>query len=132
MASMMIFRGFFYFRSRMICTWRGRARRGVGGFLAGLAGGALGYVCAAPLFAASRVAQAEAGLLTPDGALYATGALKGRPPTVSSNLGLATLAQMATARGVGGLWRGSEVLVWRAARSCQRRSSRPTTLPRRR
>ena len=41
-------------------------------FASGLAGGALGYVAAAPFFFASRVAQAEAGLLV-DGVL-ATGA----------------------------------------------------------
>mmetsp|Transcript_21327 Transcript_21327/g.68790 ORF Transcript_21327/g.68790 Transcript_21327/m.68790 type:complete len:311 (-) Transcript_21327:75-1007(-) len=84
-------------------------------FASGLLGGALGYIASAPLFAASRVAQAEAGLLAADGASYLTGARRGLPPTVDSLSGLPTLRQMAAERGVLSLWRGADVLVARGA-----------------
>lgn len=82
--------------------------------LSGLAGGALGYIMSAPLFAASRVAQAETGLVSAEG-LYTTGSRLGTKPTVASNLGLATLAHLFATQGLVGLWRGSEVLVARGA-----------------
>ena len=68
----------------------------------------------APLFAASRVAQAETGLVSAEG-LYTTGSRLGTKPTVASNLGLATLAHLFATQGLVGLWRGSEVLVARGA-----------------
>lgn len=80
----------------------------------GLAGGALGYIMSAPFFAASRIAQAEVGLVGADG-VYTTGALAGQKPTVPSNLGLATLGHLHATKGFLGLWRGSEVLVARGA-----------------
>ena len=49
-------------------------------FFSGLLGGALGYIVAAPFFMASRIAQAEVGVLASDG-LLATGVRKGLPPT---------------------------------------------------
>ena len=42
-------------------------------FLSGLLGGALGYISAAPFFYASRVAHADAGLLTREGVFAAGG-----------------------------------------------------------
>lgn len=65
-------------------------------FISGLAGGALGYTLSAPFFAASRVAQAETG-------------------TAAASHSLSTLARMARADGVLGLWRGAEVLILRGA-----------------
>ena len=90
-------------------------KSGASMFLSGLAGGALGYILSAPFFAASRIAHAEAGMLSPDGLLI-TGARRGLPPTaLGSSNGLPMLAHMAMERGVLGLWRGSEVLVARGA-----------------
>ena len=48
-------------------------------FVSGLAGGALGYSVAPPLFYATRVAQAAAGVLR-DG-VSVTGARAGHPPS---------------------------------------------------
>jgi hypothetical protein len=85
-------------------------------FFSGLAGGALGYVVSAPFFAATRVAQAEAGLVSPDTGLYTSGMRRGKLPSVPGSLsGLPTLAHLASTRGLLGLWRGSEILVARGA-----------------
>ena len=73
-------------------------------FLAGLTGGALGYLAAAPLFMASRVAHANAELA--------------RAGRASVDVGLATLARLARGGEAGGwraLWAGSPVLVARGA-----------------
>lgn len=68
-------------------------------FASGLLGGMVGYLCAAPFFFASRVAQAEAG----------RGGSKGCA-------GIATLRRLATGNdGLFGLWRGAQVLVARGA-----------------
>ena len=90
-------------------------RSGASMFASGLLGGALGYIASAPFFSATRVMQAEVGALTADGKLYATGALAGQPPTVSSSNGMAMLRHLASQRGALGLWRGGEVLVARGA-----------------
>lgn len=90
-------------------------RSGKSMFLSGLCGGALGYIMSAPFFCATRVAQAEAGALDAEGRLYVTGARAGHHPTVPGSNGLGMLAHLARTQGVGGLWRGSEVLVARGA-----------------
>ena len=72
----------------------GQQRSGMSMFASGLLGGATGYIVSAPFFAASRVAQAEAG---------------------SPQSSFAVLARMAKPHGVLGLWRGAEVLVARGA-----------------
>lgn len=92
-------------------------RGGVGMFLSGLLGGALGYMAGSPFFYAARVAHAEAGTLAADGLLYTTGARKGKPPTVpgGSGYGLAMLTQLAATGGVLSLWRGADLLVARGA-----------------
>ncbi len=83
-------------------------------FFSGLVGGAVGYVAAAPLFYATRVAQAEAGVVGADGRLL-TGARAGRPPTAAGASGLPMLRALAASRGVVGLWKGADVLVARGA-----------------
>eukprot|EP00928_Gymnodinium_smaydae_P040475 TRINITY_DN27451_c0_g2_i1.p1 TRINITY_DN27451_c0_g2~~TRINITY_DN27451_c0_g2_i1.p1 ORF type:complete len:328 (-),score=42.62 TRINITY_DN27451_c0_g2_i1:561-1511(-) len=92
-------------------------KSGAGMFMSGLLGGALGYTMGQPLFYATRVAQAEAGVLSPEGDVYATGARKGKPPTVpgASNSGLPMLRHLLARDGLVGLWRGSEVLIARGA-----------------
>ena len=67
-----------------------------GKFGSGLLGGALGYVCAAPLFFATRVAHAAAN---------------GSAPC----MGVGTLGHLQRDGGLGGLWRGASVLVARGA-----------------
>ena len=92
-------------------------RSGISMFLSGLAGGALGYIVAAPFFMASRVAQAEVGILSSDG-IYVSGVRKGLPPTAgvgTSSNGLPILGHMARAHGLSSLWRGADVLVARGA-----------------
>ena len=86
-------------------------------FLSGFLGGALGYIVAAPFFMASRIAQAEVGVLASDG-LLATGVRKGLAPTAgvgSSSSGLPILAHLAKVQGLRSLWRGADVLVARGA-----------------
>lgn len=92
-------------------------RSGVGMFVSGLLGGALGYICASPFFLAARVTQAEAGMLSPDTGLYTSGARKGLAPTVpgGGGGGLAILHHHVSTTGVASLWRGAEVLVARGA-----------------
>ena len=66
-----------------------------GGFAAGLLTGGLGYMAAAPFFFASRIAHIE-----------------GKDKL---SLGLGTLRDLYGKVGLGGLWRGSGVLVARGA-----------------
>ena len=82
-------------------------------FISGLAGGALGYVMASPLFFATRVAQAEAGLVV-DGVL-ATGARAGLAPSAADAGGLGMLKHLWASAGALGLWKGASVLVARGA-----------------
>jgi hypothetical protein len=82
-------------------------------FASGLAGGALGYVAAAPFFFASRVAQAEAGLVV-HGKL-ATGARAGFAPTVTGTSGIEMIHHLFKNQGFFGLWRACHVLVARGA-----------------
>ena len=81
------------------------------GLLSGLAGGALGYVVAAPLFYASRVAHAEAGRSVD------TAAEPGRPARLSAAARRSSLHLLACIGedGIGALWRGASVLVARGA-----------------
>lgn len=90
-------------------------RSGLSMFLSGLAGGALGYIASAPLFCASRVAQAEVGLVAAESGLLTTGARKGLAPTTNGFSGMPTLMHLARTKGVLGLWRGSDILVARGA-----------------
>ena len=90
-------------------------KSGFGMFVSGLAGGALGYVVAAPLFFATRVAHAEAGLVDSSGILV-TGARAGKVPSApGSSMGLGMLSTLAGQVGVAGLWKGAPVLVARGA-----------------
>jgi hypothetical protein len=82
-------------------------------FASGLAGGALGYVAAAPFFFASRVAQAEAGLVVRG--VLATGARAGRAPSANGTSGIGMLLHLFKGEGFLGLWRASHVLVARGA-----------------
>ena len=83
-------------------------------FISGLAGGALGYIVAAPLFFATRVAHAEAGLVV-DGMLV-TGAAAGRAPTAADTGGLGMLRHLwVTTAQPFGLWTGAGMLVARGA-----------------
>jgi hypothetical protein len=82
-------------------------------FASGLAGGALGYIAAAPFFFASRVAQAEAGLLV--GGVLASGARAGRAPSADGSSGMGMLRYIYKTEGLAGLWRGSHLLVARGA-----------------
>jgi hypothetical protein len=82
-------------------------------FASGLAGGALGYVTAAPFFFASRVVQAEAGLVV--GGVLATGARAGRAPSASGTSGIGMLRHLCDRDGFFGLWRASHLLVARGA-----------------
>jgi len=91
------------------------APSGMSMFFSGLLGGATGYIAAAPFFAATRITQAEVGLVGADG-LLTTGQRRGLPPTAAgSNSGIPMLVHLARERGVLGLWRASEVLVARGA-----------------
>tara|TARA_B110001452_G_scaffold193945_1_gene163922 strand:- start:526 stop:1434 length:909 start_codon:yes stop_codon:yes gene_type:complete len=91
----------------------GKSGTTMGMLASGLAGGALGYVVSAPFFFASRVAQAEAGIIA-DGVLI-TGACAGRAPSVADPGGLATLHYLWSTHGLGALWKGASVLVARGA-----------------
>lgn len=91
----------------------GKSSSTTGMFASGLAGGALGYIVSAPFFFASRVAQAEAGIVA-DGVLV-TGACAGRAPMVADAGGLATLHHLWSMHGLGALWKGAWVLVARGA-----------------
>jgi hypothetical protein len=82
-------------------------------FASGLAGGALGYVASAPFFYASRVAQAESGLLS--GGVLATGARAGSAPSANGTSGIGMLRHLLGKEGFFGLWRASHVLVARGA-----------------
>ncbi len=82
-------------------------------FASGLAGGALGYLAAAPFFFASRVAQAEAGLVVRG--VLATGARAGRAPSASGTSGVGMLGHLWQREGLFGLWTGSHLLVARGA-----------------
>jgi hypothetical protein len=83
-------------------------------FVSGLAGGALGYSVAAPLFYATRVAQAEAGVLR-DG-VFVTGARAGHPPsTPGGSSGVPMLVHLARRDGPLRLWKGAPLLVARGA-----------------
>ena len=92
-------------------------RSGLSMFFSGLLGGALGYIISSPFFAAARVAHAETGMVCAQTGLYTSGARKGLPPTVAGGNGggLSLLAHMASAGGIGSLWRGADVLVARGA-----------------
>ena len=90
-------------------------KSGIGMFISGLLGGALGYVCSSPFFLAARVTQAEAGILCVDTGLYTSGARSGLAPTVPGGGGLAMLAHILRTQGLLGLWRGADVLVARGA-----------------
>lgn len=81
---------------------QGRAgKSGVGMFLSGLLGGATGYLAAAPLFYAARVAHVGAAR---------------REPHMPADLGLATLRRLwSQAAGVGDMWLGAPLLVGRGA-----------------
>jgi hypothetical protein len=82
-------------------------------FASGLAGGALGYLAAAPFFFASRVAQAEAGLVVRG--VLATGARAGQAPSASGTSGVGMLRRLWQREGLFGLWTGSHLLVARGA-----------------
>jgi hypothetical protein len=82
-------------------------------FVSGLAGGALGYLAAAPFFFASRVAQAEAGLVVRG--VLATGARAGQAPSASGTGGVGMLRRLWQRQGLSGLWTGSHLLVARGA-----------------
>ena len=82
-------------------------------FASGLVGGALGYVTAAPFFFASRVTQAEAGLVV--NGLLATGARAGLPPSVRGRSGIGMLHYLFKSQGCFGLWRACHLLVARGA-----------------
>jgi hypothetical protein len=82
-------------------------------FASGLAGGALGYLAAAPFFFASRVAQAEAGLIVRG--VLATGARAGHAPSASGTSGVGMLRYLFEGEGLFGLWRASHLLVARGA-----------------
>jgi hypothetical protein len=82
-------------------------------FASGLAGGALGYIFAAPFFFASRVSQAEAGLVC--NGLLTTGARAGSAPSASGTSGIGMLRHLFEKEGFFNLWRASHVLVARGA-----------------